>query len=76
MSSSCLQHQRKVSFENDLLAHLADLLAGTGMNPADTGGTITFAGSPAFSERGAVRFGLCARSDGCGGWRSSYLADA
>ncbi|HXZ33665.1 MAG TPA: hypothetical protein VEH30_15420, partial [Terriglobales bacterium] len=56
MSSSCLQHQEKASFADDLPAYLDDLLAGTGVVPADTGGTITFAGrDPLFPS--AVRLG-------------------
>ena len=44
------------AFEDDLPLHLADLLAGTGVNPADTGGTITFTGrDPLFPS--AVRLG-------------------
>jgi len=56
MSSSCLHHQEKAAFGDDLAAHLAHLLAGTGVTPADTGGTITFAGrDPLFPS--AVRLG-------------------
>ena len=46
----------KTTFQDDLPVHLASLLAGTGVSPADTGGTITFAGrDPLFPS--AVRLG-------------------
>lgn len=42
---SSLHNPEQTSFDGDLLSHLARLLAGTGVSPADTGGTITFIGS-------------------------------
>jgi len=42
---SPLHNPEQTSFGDDLPSHLARLLAGTGVSPADTGGTITFAGS-------------------------------
>jgi hypothetical protein len=42
--SSSLHRQKKAFFGDDLSRHLAHLLAGTGVDPTDTGGTITFAG--------------------------------
>jgi crotonobetainyl-CoA:carnitine CoA-transferase CaiB-like acyl-CoA transferase len=55
MSTSAHDHQDAASQE-DLTLHLARLLAGTGVSPADTGGTVTFAGhDPLFPS--AVRLG-------------------
>jgi hypothetical protein len=54
--STSLDHPDNTSVEDDLSLHLATLLAGTGVNPADTGGTISFAGrDPLFPS--AVRLG-------------------
>ncbi|HLI07210.1 MAG TPA: CoA transferase [Ktedonobacteraceae bacterium] len=54
--STSLHHQENASAEDDLPMHLANLLDGTGVSPADTGGTITFAGcDPLFPS--AVRLG-------------------
>jgi|HubBroStandDraft_1064217.scaffolds.fasta_scaffold43628_2 crotonobetainyl-CoA:carnitine CoA-transferase CaiB-like acyl-CoA transferase len=49
-------HPDNSALQNDLPLHLAGLLAGTGVSPAETGGTITFAGrDPLFPS--AVRLG-------------------
>ena len=54
--STALHHLENASFEDDLPTHLANLLAVTGVTPADTGGTITFAGhDPLFPS--VVRLG-------------------
>jgi hypothetical protein len=54
--SHSLHPPSNASFEDDLSLHLASLLAGTGVSPDDTGGTITFAGcDPLFPS--AVRLG-------------------
>ena len=56
MSFSTYHNQDKTSSDENLPAQLACLLAGTGVDPADTGGTITFAGcEPLFPS--AVRLG-------------------
>ncbi len=54
--STSASHPDNSALQNDLPLHLAGLLEGTGVSPADTGGTITFAGrDPLFPS--AVRLG-------------------